>query len=506
MSIIKIEDVDFSRIEDKEYRLDTFYQIIDKDKNSVRFIMNDVQRSVHRNRHKRNLVIKARQLGMSTFWILDLMDDAIWHDNTSCGIVSYSKEHSSHIFKKIIGYALKNLPSWLNVRVISQSATEVSFSNNSVIRVDTTLRGSAYQNVLVSEFGKTCARNPIKAEEVVTGTLETIPESGKVTIESTGEGSGGFFYDMVVSTAERGNNSLTNLDYKLFFFPWYQQREYRIPQSQDYDVNTKDYFARIEKENNITLEKEQKNWYIVKRQILNEKMQQEYPSTITECFLSNSEAFYFAEAIKKAKEENRFVYNSIYDPVEPVYVAMDIGVDDLTVMIFFQVIHGEIRIFDYYEDNNKGVDFYAQFLLKDKPLHYHTIFLPHDAVERSKLDVTKDYASEFRKLFSGVGTKFVVMKKVAFDVSISNARSKIGRMVFNMARVKDLVDHCMKHRKKWSEQLGRYLDSEFHDINSHYGAALRYTGQAVGLIEKGLSLDGAYLKHRQAVESRSYQI
>lgn len=504
MQKIKLEEVDFTLLDDKEYRMDTFYGVIDKDKNPVRFVMNDVQRMVHRQRHRRNLVIKARQLGMSTFWILDLFDDAIWLPNTSCGIVSYSRDHSSHIFKKIIGYAIKNLPEWLEVGIVSQSASEVTFSNNSVIRVDTTLRGGAYQNVLVSEFGKTCARNPIKAEEVVTGTLETIPESGKVTIESTGEGSGGFFYDMVAAADARGNDNLTNLDYKLFFFPWYQERKYRIEQDVDCTVDHTDYFARMEKETGLALTKQQKNWYVTKEKMLGEKMPQEYPTTIKECFFSNSEAFYFAGAIKKASDENRFIYTNPYDPLEPLYCDMDIGVNDLTVMAFFQVIHGEIRVIDYYEDNNKGVDFYANFLLKDKNYHYNTIFLPHDAVERNNLDVTKDYASEFRKLFAGTGTKFIVMKKLSFDTSIANARSAIGRMVFNMSRVKKFVDHCTKHRKKWSEQLGRYLDCELHDINSHYGACMRYMAQAVGLIERGVHQGQAYEKHKEAVEARKY--
>jgi hypothetical protein len=71
--------------------------------------------------------------------------------------------------------------------------------------------------VLVSEFGKTCARNPQKAEEVITGTLQAVPIDGTIIIESTGEGNDGFFAQMVTEASRRGNDDLSSLDYRLFF-------------------------------------------------------------------------------------------------------------------------------------------------------------------------------------------------------------------------------------------------------------------------------------------------
>jgi hypothetical protein len=200
------------------YRLNTLYRIINRDGKDIPFKLNDL--------HTRNLILKARQLGMSTFSVIHLLDQCIWTPNLSAGIVSYSLEHAQHIFKRIIGHSLSNLPNWLNVEILGQSAREITFANGSVLRVDTTLRGGAYQLVLVSEFGKTCARNPLKAEEVVTGTLNTLSQNGTAIIESTGEGNDGFFAEMVNQAVQRGNENLSPLDYKLFFFPWYQEPSY----------------------------------------------------------------------------------------------------------------------------------------------------------------------------------------------------------------------------------------------------------------------------------------
>lgn len=215
-------------LDSKESRLNHLYRVINKKGNSVPFKLNDIQKQVVACPHKRKLILKARQVGMSTLAVLDMLDDTLFNENCSTGIVSYSVEHAQHIFKRIIGHALDTFPEKLKpfVGIESRSAREISFSNGSFLRVDTTLRGSTYQNILVSEFGKTCARTPMKAEEVVTGTLNSVPLGGKVVIESTGEGTEGYFCEMCMSALHRGNENLSELEYYLLFFPWYEDSAY----------------------------------------------------------------------------------------------------------------------------------------------------------------------------------------------------------------------------------------------------------------------------------------
>ncbi len=487
----------------KEYRLNNLYNIIDRNGNDIKFKLNHVQQSVLSSLHNRNLILKARQLGMSTFSVLYLLDECIWTPNLSAGIVSYSLEHAQHIFKRIIGHCLDHLPKGFNVPVINRSAREITFGNGSVLRVDTTLRGGAYQLVLVSEFGKTCARNPLKAEEVITGTLQAVPRDGRVIIESTGEGSEGFFSEMVNQAVINTNDNLSPLDYKLFFFPWYCEEAYILDHKVKYDTDLTDYFDKLEKDCNIKLSQLQRNWYAQQRILLGDKVKQEFPSTVTESFLSNSEAYYFAQLIEQAYNENRCLQTSPYDHILPVYVAMDIGVNDLTVMIFFQVCHGEIRIIDYYADSNKGVDHYCRYMQQDKNYLYNTIFLPHDAVQRDGIVVENTYEKEFKKLFSHTQVKIQVLKRTDKQIQIQNAKIKLSRCVFNLSRCKSLIDQLNKYRKKWSEQYGKYLDEPYHGIESNYADAFQYMCQAVSHIETVGNMSGALQKHKQAVDSRN---
>jgi len=495
--------IDLDRLHDKHYRMNNLYWIVDREGNSIPFRMNPIQEDVFSKIHNRNLILKARQVGMSTFSVLYILDEALFNFNISAGIVSYSLQHAQHIFKRIIGHALDSLPSELHpLGIVQRSANEITFDNGSFLRVDTTLRGGTCQLVLVSEFGKTCARSPIKAEEIITGTLQTVSQNGRILIESTGEGSAGYFAEMVANAHLRGNSDLSSLEYRLFFYPWYQDASYRLSHNVDLDVDMIEYFRKIEEKGGFTLDREQKNWYAHQALILGEKIRQEFPSSVSEAFLSSSDAYYYAKCIEKAYSEDRCLQGSLYDAVNPVYIAMDIGINHLTVIIFFQVVHGEIRIIDYYEDKNKGVDFYAKFMLQDKHYLYDTIFLPHDAAHRDGSVVENSHEKEFKRLFSHTGTRILVLKRTSVNLGIANAKIMFDRCVFRSKTVKPLIDHLSKYRKKWSEPLGRYLDTPLDDVHSDYADAFRYVCAAVSHIEAVSGNQGALSKHRKAVATR----
>lgn len=493
---------------DQKWRLNNLYRIVTRDGDSIKFKLNSVQESVYDNLHNRNLVLKARQLGMSTFAVLYLLDSALFTPSLACGIVSYSLEHAQHVFRRIIGHAVDTLPPWLSIvtSVTQRSAREITFANGAFLRVDTTLRGGSYQLVLVSEFGKTCARNPVKAEEVMTGTLNSLSQSSTCIIESTGEGNEGYFAEMCTTASQCKDTTLSPLQYKLHFFPWYLEPSYTTTYPVTQDTSMDDYFSKVEKDSGVKLTLGQRAWYTHTLSTQGDKMRQEFPSTISEAFLSSSDAYYFAQCIEQAHTSSRCLYTPLYDALEHVYVAMDIGVNDLTVIIFFQVVHCEIRVFDYYEDKNKGVDFYCRLLLQDKKLSYHTIFLPHDAAHRDGIVVENTYERDFRRLFSGTSTKFMVLPRTDKNINISNAKLKFGRCVFAMTRVKPLVDQLGKYRKKWSEQYGKYLDEPYHDISSNYADAFQYLCQGITHIEAVGGNKGAIERHKAAVDNRRFRL
>ena len=499
---------DLTLLDSKKWRMNNLYRIVNKQGDSVKFVMNPVQQEVLKGLHNRNLCLKARQLGMSTFSVLYMLDETIFNSNLSAGIVSYSLEHAQHIFKRILGHALDNLTPYAKdlAGVVQRSAREITFKNGSFLRVDTSLRGGSYNSVLVSEFGKTCARNPIKAEEVMTGTLQTVPIDGQIIIESTGEGSSSFFYELCTNAAQRGNEKLSQLEYRLFFFNWMSDKNYCMQQPVTIDHELKEYFDKLEKELNITISQYQRYWYAHQKSILGDKVRQEFPSSISEAFLSNSDAYYFQKSVQKAYNDNRILSTSLYDALEPVYVSADIGVCDLTVLIFFQIIHSEVRIIDFYANKNQGIDHYAKHLLQEKPYIYHTIFLPHDAARRDNIIISNSYEREFKKIFSHTDTRFIVLKRTDKNINIANAKNKFDSCVFAINKTKELIDKLSKYRKKWSEQYGKYLDQPLHDGASDYADSFIYMCQAVNHLGAASNLRGSLEQHRRVTENRRYQV
>ena len=124
-------------------RINTLYCIVDKKGDKQTFKCNWAQKELYNNLHNLNIVLKARQLGVSTFIGLYLLDKCLMNENISAGIICDSRENAKQFFKRI-KYAYDNLPQFLkSLRSATvDSAQELVFSNGSSIRVGTSMRGS----------------------------------------------------------------------------------------------------------------------------------------------------------------------------------------------------------------------------------------------------------------------------------------------------------------------------------------------------------------------------
>ena len=87
------------------------------------------------------------------------------------------------------------------------------------------------------------------ASEIVTGALNTVEAGQFVVIESTAEGQEGPFYEMTQRARTRAvlGESLTPLDYRFHFFPWWQEESY-VLDDHSVVIGAEDqrYFERLE--------------------------------------------------------------------------------------------------------------------------------------------------------------------------------------------------------------------------------------------------------------------
>lgn len=348
--VVPIESTDYRGIEkldprlaDREWRLNNLYYVINEDGKLVKFKLRDAQRALLKGLHYKNIILKARQLGFTTFICIFMLDYVLFNSNKNAGILAHTQSDATVIFRKV-KVAWDNFPKqikeYLHLQSTEDSKVEYKFTNGSVFRIATSLRSGTYQIVLITEFGKVCAHFPEKAQEVITGTLPAVPKHGMVFIESTAEGEGGPYYEMVQSARRQAVTRipLTMKDYKFFFFPWYQNPLNQIEgDSVPIDDATENYFRGLEQllwQGKQTFPRAYKNWYFLEKKTQRHKMKQEHPSTPDEAFLSSGNKLFKSEVLSAQRE--RYV-------IDPVFVEGDDenGVDGCFV-IYVPFVKGHV--------------------------------------------------------------------------------------------------------------------------------------------------------------------
>jgi hypothetical protein len=237
----------------------------------------------------------------------------------------------------------------------------------------------------VSEYGKLCAKYPDRAKEVKTGAFNTVHVGQTITVESTAEGRGGDYYEMVATARklEDRHQDLTPLDFKFHFYAWFTDEGYTLDGDVVETSEMQEYFEKI-MPYVVTilgrpLSKGQRAWYVKKAEQQGDAMKQEFPSTPDEAFDVALEGAYLGPQMRKVRAEGRICRIPILDI--PVYTTWDLGVGDAMTITFWQDVGLERRAIDYLEASGEGFGYYAAELNK-KGYNYERHYMPHDADHR----------------------------------------------------------------------------------------------------------------------------
>jgi hypothetical protein len=170
-----------TQLANRRWRLANLYHIIDKDGRRAPFRPNWAQEALLDELHYQNVILKARQLGFTTFIQLYMLDACLFNSNIRAGTIAHKLDDAKTIFRDKVKYPYDNLPEQLKAArpIIKDSADELLFDNNSSIRVGTSMRSGTLQFLHIGEYGKLCAQFPDKAREVRTGALNTV-QAGQV--------------------------------------------------------------------------------------------------------------------------------------------------------------------------------------------------------------------------------------------------------------------------------------------------------------------------------------
>jgi hypothetical protein len=483
-----------NNLKDYKWRLNNLYYVKDKSGKKVRFRPNFAQMELLRDMWFFSIILKARQLGVTTFFCIVYLDQVLWNSNKSAGIIAHKDRDAKRIFKDKIKFAWDNLPE--EIKGIlgppnTDSAGELAFPNGSSIFVSTSTRGGTLQYLHISEFGYICAHYPQKAEEIVTGSINSVEAGQVVTIESTAEGRAGYFYDFCDEAQKNAlaNRALSELQFKFFFFPWWRNPSYSLDVKANLKKEDKEYFEKLSIKHGVTLTDGQKSWYIAKKRVNGEKMFAEYPSIPEEAFHASVQGAYYATEMLKVHETGR-ILKIPYDTTLPVDTWWDLGMNDKNVCTFTQSHGNEIRFIDYYENSGEGLAHYIK-MLQDKGYVYGYHTFPHD-INVKELGTGK---SRYQTLLD-LRLRNIRMVERTKNVNddIEAVRRIFPRFYFDEVNAHKLIEALEGYRKEWNDRTGEFMNSPLHDKYSHACDSVRLLArgwrQGSGLMGPGDSQGG----------------
>jgi hypothetical protein len=476
---------------DRRWRLNNLYTIKDKRGIAVPFVMNAAQEQLYDQLHSLNVILKARQMGFTTFIQILMLDACLFNSNTSAGIVAHNREDAEAFFDDKIKFAYDHLDPEIRkvIPATQDSAKSLSFANGSRIRVGTSLRSGTFQYLHVSEFGKTCAQFPSKAKEIVTGAFNAVEAGQFIAVESTAEGQDGAFHDMVMEAKKRAElqRPLTTLDFKLHFFPWFDDPTYALSDADTATVVLTEehdrYFDTLDSMG-IALTPNQEAWYVKKRETMRDEMKREFPATVEEAFEASIEGAFYSEQMARVRRDQRICRI----PVEnvPVDTFWDLGVNDDMVIWFRQKIGPEHRFIGYYSNSGEGLEHYARVLKEwadSNKITYGIHYMPHDAGARRLGHEAKTVQQ--MALEAGIRPCVVVPRIQSERVGVEAVRTYLRRCWFDEASTADGIWCLDNYRKEWDEDRGVFKDRPRHDKASHGAKAFETAAVARDEFEDG---------------------
>lgn len=457
------------------WRLSNLYHVINADGRDVLFQPNEVQRPVLRDMWFRNVILKSRKRGLSTLIGVLALDTAMSEANSNCQMISDTMVHAEELFRRVIKYAYDHLPDEVKgaFPIASQTQRQIVFENGSVIQVGTSSVGTTPTFLHISELGKIAHDTPDRANEILTGSIQAVASSGNqmVFVESTAWGKTGMYKEMVdrARKLQDSGRSLSKLDLKFLFYPWYMGADNRVFDSeQPISTEMEEYFAKLP----TTLDLAQKKWYCTQHEILGPDMLIQHPSTPDEPFSVAIEGAYFAHQFRKVYRDKRIGKFPV-DPGLPVHTSWDIGMHDYMAIWFWQIMGGFAVAVDYYESSGFGLPHYAE-KLDQRGYRYGTHYAPHDINVR-EVGTGKTRIEQALEL----GLRFKIVPKCAVKMdAIEAARRLLDRVKFNEPLCGDAIAHLEAYRKRWNPLANGWSDDPADTGDQHAADAFMTFAQS----------------------------
>jgi phage terminase large subunit len=167
-----------------------------------------------------------------------------------------------------------------------------------------------------------------------------------------------------------------------------------------------------------------------------------------------------------------------YDPLLPVHTVWDLGWSDDTVILFYQVLRGEVRVIDHYEANGQDLAHYAG-ILREKGYQYGRHWLPHDAQARTLISGGKSALELLVAEGVPMKTIAVLPNKNTEQQGIMAVRGMFPKLWVDAERCCKFINAISQFQREWDTERKCFRDAPRRDWTNHNADVLRYLAWVV---------------------------
>lgn len=270
----------------ERFVIENIFRIVNKGQEDVDFKFNTAQARIDDEWQRRMIIPKARQEGVSMYYLARSAVRCMGFKNTRAVVISHDTESTQKMLARV-RYFLENLKGPKPL-LKTNSKDEITFpKTNSTFYIGTAGsrafgRGDTITDLHCSEVAYW--PNP---KQLMTGLLQAVPKaSGAISIESTGNGAGNWYHSQCMRAA-KGQSS-----FHMLFLPWQSFPEYTMHLTAEETVATLDSLREDLRERELmekyNLGAGQILW---RRSVIEDELDgdiyewnKEYPSCLDDCF------------------------------------------------------------------------------------------------------------------------------------------------------------------------------------------------------------------------------
>ncbi len=242
--------------------------------------------------------------------------------------------------------------------------------------------------------------------------------------------------------------------------------------------------------------------------------QDEYQQEWFCSFEASVKGAYYAEELEKARTEKR-ITKVDWEQEMPVYTVWDLGISNAMAIGFFQKVNQEIRMIDYVEANNQGLNYFVK-LLQNKKYTYGRHIAPHD-IQVRELTTGKSRL----ELAENLGIKFEVLPNIPISDGIHAGKLMFRRLWVDETRCQQWLDYIGQYHQEWDEKKGMFKDMPCHDFTSNAADMYKYAALGENLMtnsekgaiitdtaiirEPGIAIKDGYVREEEYITGEEYQ-